>query len=223
VTVILVHASATHVFMAADSCRYDVVLERNIGPVTKLHSGPGYLFAVGGSGIDRTAFAERMKAGLRPGADYSALAAEAAKPLFEENRALAARKAVDIKHLLVSWYATVTEAGCRTLRHELPEDISDDVHGFDCMGPQTEVLRDFAERILVRATDAEGMVALDQWAHGVIAAAAERHPEHVSFPATIGILRLGEPEAAMSRVDDGPSNRLDGRFRVSVASGGDGS
>jgi hypothetical protein len=223
VTVILVHASATHVFMAADSCRYDLVLGRNIGPVTKLHSGPGYLFGVGGSGIDRTAFAERMKSRLRPGADYPALAAKVAKPLFEQNRALAARAEVEIKHLLVSWYATVTPAGCRTIRHELPDDISNSVLGFDCMGPQTEVLREFAERILVRATDAQGFVALDQWAHGVIAAAAERHAEHVSFPATVAILRLGEPEAAIGQIDDGPSNRLDSRFRVSIASGGDGS
>ena len=219
-TVILVHASDSHVFMAAESCRHDLVTGQNIGPVTKLHAGPGYLFGVGGSGMDRTAFAERMKSELRPGADYPALAARVAQPLFEQNRALAARLGVEIKHLLVSWYATATAGGCRTLRHELPDDVSNEVVGFDCMGPETEVLRDFAARLLVRATEADGFVALDRWAHAVITAAAERHPEHVAFPATIGILRAGQAEAAMSRIVEGSSNRLDSRFRIALASGG---
>ena len=84
-TILLAHVSDDHAFLAADSCRWDMVQGRKLAPARKLHMTQGAsAFAVGGSNIDRDVFAGQLLSAHAHGASLSDAARACAPNLFED-------------------------------------------------------------------------------------------------------------------------------------------
>jgi hypothetical protein len=189
-TVILSYRSSAFIFLAADSCRWDFILQKNLGPIVKLHSPfDGSAFAVGGQNIDRTEFAKQMVTARQNGSDYLAAARSIAPQLFAENLAKQKELGVQQPQRLISWYAEGSGEVCTLTLHELPVDESREIDGLSCMGPDSVWLQQYAIRCLDNVRSADGNVEWDAWAYEVLREACQRFPTHVAFPAIATMIR----------------------------------
>lgn len=187
-TVVLAFASNENLFLAADSCRWDYVLHRNVGPVKKIHQiSDGLWMAAGGSGIDRTKFAEKLRG--TKSSDVMPAAKALAEQLFTENKILATKNNVTIQHFLLGWFACVDHGVPRLTRLSLPDNTGTEFQGFDCMGPDTPWLQQRLAIEIEKQRAFGNELRLDEISYSVIEAAAARHPLHVAFPAIAVVLR----------------------------------
>ncbi|WP_156029341.1 hypothetical protein [Sphingobium sp. DC-2] len=190
-TILLAHVSDDHAFLAADSCRWDVIQNRKRAPVRKLHAaGRASAFAVGGSNIDRDEFARQLSSSRAKGATFSDAARACAPDLFREKMALMRANGVSSPQLLIVYYAEVRRGSCKIIRHQLSpnQDHECEIKGFYCDGPDTAWLSSFAETKLSLFMTDEGL-ALDAWAFDIIGHGARRHPMNVAYPAMAVMIR----------------------------------
>lgn len=189
-TVILAYAGKDFVFLGTDSYRHDLVQNRNVGPVKKLHRPTdNSMFACGGQLIDRDKFSVMLTCAKQGGVPFVDGAAMLAPPLFEENKAVQARYNFFGKQFLFNWYAECEAGRCLMQQHGLPENLVKEVEGFDCMGPDTPWLVNTAQEVENSLKLHDGAMQIDLWAFDIIAAASEKHPTSVGFPANFSILR----------------------------------
>jgi hypothetical protein len=201
-TVILIHSAADHAFMAADSCRWDLVRNKNLGPVVKLHTtGLGAALAMGGINIDRSQLATKMIAAKREGVHFATSARELSPHLFRATAELQKKYGRNDAQFLAAWYAECNGTSCSVKRHTLPQDLLADVHGFDAMGPDSAWLQMVAEHQKHQLTSVNGELQLDLWAYRVIQQASLQFPTAVALPAIAAILRPTSPEILRNDLD----------------------
>lgn len=188
-TVIIAYSTPELAFLAADSFRWDLVQQRNLGPVQKLHMvDPRNAFAVGGALIDRSRLANELIKARCSGEPFADAARRLSPFLFAETRATMRSNAFNGEQFCISWYAEAGSEGCRIDRHRLPDDRIDTIDGLDLMGPDTKWLAGVAAKMMDQAIH-QGQGALDELAFQLIGAAAARHPRNVGYPAMALILR----------------------------------
>ena len=198
-TILLAHVSDKHAFLAADSCRWDLVQQRKLDPARKLHITSGAsAFAVGGSNIDRDEFAKQMLEARAQGAQFPDAARACAPGLFQKTLQIMQTNGVTASQMLIAFYADVQNGRCRIVRHHLPADDEREISGFDCAGPDTPWLAALAQTSLPHFVSGTEL-SLDAWAYHVIGMAAQRHPTSVAFPAMVTMIRA---DGSLSARDD---------------------
>lgn len=189
-TVVLAYCTSDYAFLAADSCRWDTVLLKKLGPAQKLWPiGTGQAMAIGGQNIDRDAFAEQVGAAILSGTGALEAARAIAPSLFQQSAERMRQYGVRYAQEVRTWFADCRGESCTIVRHILPSDEVFNVRGLDAAGPNTQLVYDLASSRLSAMKDAEDRVRLDQWAYDVLTACSQMFPQHVSLP---GIAWIGE-------------------------------
>ncbi len=201
-TVVLIHSSPTHIFMAADSARWDCVLKRNIGPVKKIHQAEREIIAIGGSGLNRSKLASLLVS-LNPSDDMELWINRYGKRLIRQNVTIAEAQNKNVRHSAFVWRGLFNASPMRVLRQHVPSGAITTSPSIDLMGPDTAALETIADRTLAGLSKNKSL-PLDQWAWDTILEAAEITPGVVSPPIDLIIAR--ENTVSSLRLTSRPSS-----------------